>query len=66
MQPLEQDLGYVPAMNTAAGTYAEFRSLPMIVCWEQVVDGNGMILRMPMLLKYSQVSMLYFFDRGIS
>ena len=46
------------AMNTAAGIYADFWSHPMIVYRGQVVNGSGMIVSMPMLLKSSQVFML--------
>ena len=45
-QLVEQDLGCVHVMTTAAGTYAEFWSHRMTAYWERIVNGSGMILKM--------------------
>ena len=36
-------MGYVPAVSTVVGIYVAFLSHRKIACWEQVVNGNGMI-----------------------
>ena len=48
---IEEELGCVPVMITAVGTYAVFRSHLMTAYRAQTVNGNGIISKMHMWLR---------------
>ena len=54
---------FAPAMNTAAGIYAESQSHRGLALGEQAVNGNGMISKRHMLLKLLRVYTLFSFIR---